>query len=59
MRSSMYVALCIKLNEQNGCHCGSLKVVGMAEVTKSNLHDFWYRCLVIDLALISEILLFL
>ena len=23
---------------------------------KSNLHDFWYRCLVIDLVLISEIL---
>ena len=28
----------------------------MAKVTKSNLHDFWYRCLVIDLVLISEIL---
>ena len=33
-----------------------LKVVGTAKVTKSNLHNFWYRCLVIDLVLISEIL---
>ena len=33
-----------------------LKVVGTAKVMESNLHDFWYRCLVIDLVLISEIL---
>ena len=31
-------------------------VVGTAKVTKSNLPNFWYRCLVIDLVLISEVL---
>ena len=31
-----------------------IKVVGTAKVTKSNLHNFWYRCLVIDLVLIRD-----
>ena len=27
----------------------SIKVVGMVKVIKSNLHDFWCRCLVMGL----------
>ena len=35
-------------------HC--FKVLGMVKVTKSNLHDFWYRCLVMGLIHIHKIL---
>ena len=33
-----------------------LKVVGKAQVTKSILHNFWYRCLVVALIYGSEVL---
>ena len=33
-----------------------LKVVGKAQATKSNLHNFWYRCLVVALIDVSEVL---
>ena len=32
------------------------EVVGMVKVTKSNLHDFWYRCLVMGLTHFHEVL---
>ena len=44
-------------------HCAQLKhvylnvkVVGKAQATKSNLHNFWYRCLVVGLIDVSEVL---
>ena len=33
-----------------------VKVVGMVKVIKSNLHDFWYRCLVRGLIHIHKVL---
>ena len=33
------------------------KVVGKAQATKSNLHNFRYRCLVVALIDVSEVLL--
>ena len=33
-----------------------VKVVGTVKVTKSNLHDFWYRCLVMGLIHIHKVL---
>ena len=32
-------------------------MVGKAQATKSNLHNFWYRCLVVALIDVSEVLL--
>ena len=32
------------------------KVVGKAQAPKSNLHNFWYRCLVVALIDVSEVL---
>ena len=32
------------------------KVVGKAQATKSNLHIFWYRCLVLALIDVSKVL---
>ena len=34
-----------------------IKVVGKAQATKSNLHNFRYRCLVVALIDVSEVLL--
>ena len=36
--------------------CQTLKVVGKAQATKSNLHNFRYRCLVVALIDVSEVL---
>ena len=32
------------------------KVVGKAQATKSNSHNFWYRCLVLAIIDVSEVL---
>ena len=34
----------------------AVKVVGKAQATKSNSHNFWYRCLVLALIDVSEVL---
>ena len=34
----------------------TVKVVGKAQAMKSNLHNFWYRCLVVALIEVSEVL---
>ena len=34
----------------------AFKVVGKAQATKSNSHNFWYRCLVLALIDVSEVL---
>ena len=34
----------------------SITVVGKAQATKSNLHNFWYRCLVVAPIDVSEVL---
>ena len=38
------------------CPLTRLKVVGKAQATKSNSHNFWYRCLVLALIDVSEVL---
>ena len=42
-------------NSQSVTPC-TLKVVGKAQATKSNSHNFTYRCLVVALIDVSEVL---